>query len=531
MSMPKASRSCLVAAVLALTAGFAHAQLYSSGLLHSPVGGATLGPPEGRRLPVRNLGSSGQDGVEISLHSVFGGGSAVSLGDMPVGAAIRHRYKGWDGTIKGRCDATRLSNGQAQVSVAFPGAVAIRAVTYDAAGVVVGDVTTAGGGPLNAPPVPYGPCPDGSWPMLTPRYYISAITHLPTVYYVWSCMTANGEQTYTYEGRRANTTYEPVYPGGVTVDPNVESVVITGSGLQDFTMESADLATFNAECTGVGAAVMAESCTSSTGTCTPAERKLVAQNIGSSGQDGVEIKWRLASVATVGLDFPVTPAGISMGKAMYDWIKPSWDNPKREIYTIEPDPSGLPRTKITIDRSELGECLVSVNGTIGGHPSGGTGTGGGGSNSIIIYIDGMYWGTYDHVPFWVKYFLRTTIGGIGGNGNSPTPVTVVADGMVTQFMADSIDIDFDSAPVGAVLGGMQVQLPPGGACSLSALTTETTEPPCPGDFNADGFLDFTDFDMFVSEFEAGTFNGDFNGDGFIDFTDFDGFVAAFEAGC
>ena len=55
--------------------------------------------------------------------------------------------------------------------------------------------------------------------------------------------------------------------------------------------------------------------------------------------------------------------------------------------------------------------------------------------------------------------------------------------------------------------------------------------PCDGDFNNDGFLDFTDFDAFVAAFESGASSGDFNKDGFLDFTDFDAFVAAFEAGC
>jgi|GEM_PF-4399836 len=58
-----------------------------------------------------------------------------------------------------------------------------------------------------------------------------------------------------------------------------------------------------------------------------------------------------------------------------------------------------------------------------------------------------------------------------------------------------------------------------------------TCPRCPADFNDDGFVDFTDFDAFVTAFEAGATGADFNADGFIDFTDFDAFVAAFEAGC
>lgn len=58
---------------------------------------------------------------------------------------------------------------------------------------------------------------------------------------------------------------------------------------------------------------------------------------------------------------------------------------------------------------------------------------------------------------------------------------------------------------------------------------------CEADFNADGFVDFFDFDDFVSCFESsacppGT-SADFDRDGFVDFFDLDAFVTAFEAGC
>ena len=58
---------------------------------------------------------------------------------------------------------------------------------------------------------------------------------------------------------------------------------------------------------------------------------------------------------------------------------------------------------------------------------------------------------------------------------------------------------------------------------------------CPADFNADGFLDFFDYDDFVNCFESGTCgdgrSADFNSDGFVDFFDYDDFVSAFETGC
>ncbi len=56
-------------------------------------------------------------------------------------------------------------------------------------------------------------------------------------------------------------------------------------------------------------------------------------------------------------------------------------------------------------------------------------------------------------------------------------------------------------------------------------------PNCQPDFNADGFLDFFDYDAFIQAFEVGIPAADFNGDCFLDFFDYDDFVEAFETGC
>jgi hypothetical protein len=72
----------------------------------------------------------------------------------------------------------------------------------------------------------------------------------------------------------------------------------------------------------------------------------------------------------------------------------------------------------------------------------------------------------------------------------------------------------------------------GGRDSTSVVVRRNiSRPPCPADFNADGFVDFFDFDEFVLAYEAGRADADFNGDGFIDFFDVDDFVLAFENGC
>jgi hypothetical protein len=58
---------------------------------------------------------------------------------------------------------------------------------------------------------------------------------------------------------------------------------------------------------------------------------------------------------------------------------------------------------------------------------------------------------------------------------------------------------------------------------------------CRADLNADGFLDFFDYDTMVACFEGEQcppgVGADFNEDGFVDFFDYDAFNTAFEAGC
>jgi hypothetical protein len=80
-----------------------------------------------------------------------------------------------------------------------------------------------------------------------------------------------------------------------------------------------------------------------------------------------------------------------------------------------------------------------------------------------------------------------------------------------------------------------VYIDPSQTSSNSAIVRSDIIEPCSVDFNADGFVDFFDYDEFVACFESGACPGgtsaDFNSDGFVDFFDYDTFVAAFESGC
>lgn len=69
---------------------------------------------------------------------------------------------------------------------------------------------------------------------------------------------------------------------------------------------------------------------------------------------------------------------------------------------------------------------------------------------------------------------------------------------------------------------------------IAVLSVITPPPPCPADFNGDGFLDAFDYNDFVACFEGtcpGGRSADFDHDGFVDGFDYEQFVAAFEQGC
>ncbi len=67
--------------------------------------------------------------------------------------------------------------------------------------------------------------------------------------------------------------------------------------------------------------------------------------------------------------------------------------------------------------------------------------------------------------------------------------------------------------------------------SLESNPAILTVNPCPADFNADGFVNAIDYDLFASAFEGGESSADVNHDGFVNALDYDEYASAFENGC
>lgn len=69
------------------------------------------------------------------------------------------------------------------------------------------------------------------------------------------------------------------------------------------------------------------------------------------------------------------------------------------------------------------------------------------------------------------------------------------------------------------------------ACTFALTRDAPLRVLCRGDLNLDGVLDAADLARFVGDFQAAGPAADFNADGFIDFFDYEQFLAALEAGC
>ncbi len=108
---------------------------------------------------------------------------------------------------------------------------------------------------------------------------------------------------------------------------------------------------------------------------------------------------------------------------------------------------------------------------------------------------------------------------------------VEAVASTASLLAAGVDVS------GKTLSSISFQDPlePNSAIAIYAVTVRDGTPTCRADFNADGFVDFFDFNDFVDCFEAVACpegkTADFDNDGFIDFFDFTAFVDAFDLGC
>jgi hypothetical protein len=118
-----------------------------SGLLHTGLGGATFDPPVGRRLHVHNLGSSGNDGVEIQTDAAAGAVFSADFGPLmrTPGARCTAQAIG-GGAPLGQVRMTGFGGGRCAVLGDFSsvGAISVKWVVRDTTGHVMAQGTRSG---------------------------------------------------------------------------------------------------------------------------------------------------------------------------------------------------------------------------------------------------------------------------------------------------------------------------------------------------------------------------------------------------
>jgi len=348
---------------------------YVSGLLHEPLGNAVLDTAAGRRLPVRNLGSSGEDGVEVTMNSAFGGAVAVDVEDLlnSNDATLRIRPKGWDGLVYG--NHRLVSNGDGTSNFIFDftdlGATALHVVQYDEHGTVISDELIPGGGPLNTPGVPNFTCPGGGYPIAVSGWRRVCPT-CPWFWWVgWICSDGG-----TFTNQNARIVITPTLPGGVPDPAGLESLLVTAEGLSELVVSDASIAPFGVQSWGLDPARISEQCDDPAG-CTPEQRTLHVDSLGSSGQDGLSI------------DLGPNTGGVSVGLAKGNCcrghviIMKAYDDEGQEqrvsrTQTTTPDGS----EELDADFSALGASgfrltLFDTSGAVVGPPGGTEFVGGG----------------------------------------------------------------------------------------------------------------------------------------------------------
>lgn len=266
-------------------AGVGTPGVYVSGLLHETLNDIAITSVQGRRLTACCIGSSGQDGVEVQLHSAWGGAVAVEMENaFAAGSELRIRPRGWDGTIKGNLRMTGNPGGSSTLTADFSdmGATSVLYEDYNAEGALVGQGTFPPGGIAM-----YPPCvnPPGS----VPYWYVEVTWNPNTQKWVFTLKYYCVIPAPPEESNTARTVVlTPQLPPGTPVVEGFDSLMVTGTHVGEMELRDASLSTFGLECWGLGEGRLSETC-DNPGGCPREEVGLRVDNLGSSGQDGVAI--------------------------------------------------------------------------------------------------------------------------------------------------------------------------------------------------------------------------------------------------
>ena len=377
------------------------------GLVHTATGTATL-DVKSNRLIVSNLGSSGQDGVSIALPQMAAWDAHWQpldpTGALPVGAYVQSEILGTAGTVSdgllGSWKLTKADAGRYAVTADFTplGASTVTLMVYNGT-TLVATLTGQSGVLANVNGCVdddhWGnPTPDG--PFGLPGRWGGALTFLDP-------------RSFTFPG--ADPGADPVLgdrlvilpEGGAAVN-SLSATRLLASGIPQITMDE--------ELHSVQYAGFLHGSLGQAG-LNVADGKLTVSNIGSSGQDGVEIKWSKPSARKHNIYYQAPPA--EDGKLTFSGLG-STDAQAEQVVCQTSLEYASDTTTLAFDYSSIGSSTYTLriyNGKqlvheSSGHPSG--------SASVVrdrfkykqLPLDDVHMGWYEDGPeywngtFWVS---------------------------------------------------------------------------------------------------------------------------------
>ncbi|MEK6703839.1 MAG: hypothetical protein AABZ53_16390, partial [Planctomycetota bacterium] len=265
------------------------------GFAHVPLGQAILENTSPDMLSITHIGGTGQDGVEIALNSL--GGSALSIAQeftIPPGAHLAVAHRNWSGETTHTSTWQRTAGGDHQLVVDFSGrpgnpVTSVQMIIHDANGNVISDTTTPGSIAVgNVNPLVLGQnggglCSDGQ----PPRWYLDefASPFSPVQGYTWGC--PNG----IMQNPRSNwvaviAQFEPC-PGCPSGSTGSHTVGVTAAGISAFSIGGMAAEYHGALASGLGDAMISQSCSDASDCSDPALHQLSIANNGGTGNDGV----------------------------------------------------------------------------------------------------------------------------------------------------------------------------------------------------------------------------------------------------
>jgi hypothetical protein len=496
----------------------------------------TLGAPK-----IRVYGTPGTLGCDASVAMNSPEGGSVTIGSEAFaagGGEIKIKHKGWDGLIYHRQSLTRNADGSIQIETDFdtPAVTAVRTIVRDSGGGVVLDDTNPGPDAqiinVSGGVIVSGPCPGGGFP----EWQYITVFYNPPIYKNFDWIAFEKIWVFGCPGEhnsnlRSITTYG-ICDEGAVIDNGLSTLEVSSPDLPSLDLSEPSVQMNGAQISSMGDVLLSsvcgpDDCDNIPPCADPAARRLKSSGLGSSGQDGVEIKWP-ASVTT---SEQFTLGDLHQGSGQATAVCRGVDSTgvERDLGTITFEGDNG-RTIIRPDFSAIGATGFTAtgfdaNGTIVYQevfPNGGP------LFHIICgpnavpqwgWITMWVWNPWPTSGSYQTHWGVTGCSSVGSGGSNPYTST---ERVIITPNNPIIDAD----PTGVTFAARGIS-----DLEIFNITSADATTPCPADFNNDGFIDFFDYDDFVLAYETGTPNADVNGDGFIDFFDYDDYVLAYETGC